>query len=228
MSSLLEGKVENAFCAPGFSDTRILTELKKRKITWSTKPVKELDETTEGANHQGIIAYAVDFSYKSLEEITHKAHKSKYPLLIMLDEINDPHNLGAILRSADAFGANGVIVKKHNQVGLTAVVAKVSTGAINYVDVCQVTNLTNTLVKLKAEGYWIVASDGGSKQDYRSVDYKMPVALVVGGEGKGVSRLVLENSDFMIKIPMTGHVNSLNASVATAVLLAQIDRKSVV
>lgn len=221
LSFLLEGKVESVLCTTNFADSKILFELKKRKITPVIKTPKELDELTNGV-HQGIVAYVVDYQYKDLDGIIARAKKKKFPLLIMLDEINDPHNLGAIMRSADAFGADGIIVKKHDQVGLNATVAKVSTGAINYIDVCQVTNLARTLETLKKNGYWVVASDGEAKSDYRDVDYQAPIVLVMGSEGKGISRLLLEHSDFIVKIPMEGHVNSLNVSVATAILLANI------
>ena len=143
----------------------------------------------------------------------------------MLDGINDPHNLGAILRSADAFGADGVIVKKHGQAPLNATVAKVSTGAIDFVPVCQVTNLTQTINELKKNGYWVVSSDGSAKMDLNDIDYKFPTVLVVGSEGEGISRLILENSDYITKINMVGHVNSLNASVACAIYLSTIHYK---
>ena len=143
----------------------------------------------------------------------------------MLDGISDPHNLGAILRSADAFGADGIIVKKHGQAPLNATVAKVSTGAIDFVPVCQVTNLTQAIKELKDEGFWIVSSDGKANLDLNQLDYKFPTVLIVGSEGEGVSRLVLQNSDYITKINMVGHVNSLNASVACAIYLSTIHYK---
>jgi len=221
-SALLDGKVIRVFLAPSFRDGQTIDTIARRKITSEKRSVEELDKLVSHGVHQGIVAEVEDYRYVSLEELCHKAEAKKYPLLVMLDEINDPHNFGAILRSVDAFGADGVIIKKTGQVGLNATVAKVSTGAIDHVPVCQVVNLSQTLKELKKKGYWAVASDGSAKADYRSVDYKMAVVLVVGSEGEGVSHLVLENSDFIVKIPMVGHVNSLNASVATAVLLANI------
>lgn len=182
---------------------------------------KELNELVDGA-HQGVVAQIVTYNYSSLEEIMIRAKKKEHPLILILDEINDPHNLGAILRSCDAFGVDGIIMKKNNQVPLNATVAKVSTGAIDYVPVAQVTNLNTAIETMKKNGYWIVATDGSAKQEYHQVDYKMPIGLVIGSEGKGISRLVLKNSDFIIKINMFGHVNSLNASVACAIVLAQI------
>ena len=143
-------------------------------------------------------------------------------IIVILDGINDPHNLGAILRCCDVFNVSGVLIPKHNQVPLTATVAKTSAGAINYVPVALVGNLNQTIEKLKEEGFWIVSTDGSATIDYQSLKYDFNVALVIGSEGQGVSRLVLKNSDYVVKIPQYGHVNSLNASVATGILLAKI------
>ena len=140
----------------------------------------------------------------------------------MLDGLEDPHNLGAILRSVDALGGDGVIIGANRQVRLNSTVAKVSTGAIEYVPCAMVTNLNQAVQKLKDAGYWIVCSDGEARLDYREVDYNMKTCLIVGSEGFGVSKLLLKNSDFVVKIPMVGHVNSLNASVACALFLSQI------
>lgn len=226
LSAILDGKVTRVFLSPSFSDLRILDVLKKQKILSEKRSIDELDKLAHGV-HQGIVAEIQDYHYATLEELCQKASQKTYPLLVVLDEINDPHNLGAILRSVDAFGGDGIIIKKDGQVALNATVAKVSTGAIDHVPVCQVTNLSQTLKDLKKKGYWVVASDGSATMDFRQPDYKMPTVLVVGSEGQGVSRLVLENSDFVVKIPMVGHVNSLNASVATAVLLAAIMNRRV-
>ena len=144
------------------------------------------------------------------------------PDIVILDGIEDPANLGAILRSCDAFGVDGVIIKNTGGVSLNSTVAKVSTGAVMYVPVCGVANLSQAISELKDSRYWIIASDGSATKDYDEVDYKGPVALVVGSEGFGISRLVLQNSDLVVKIPMVGHVNSLNASVATGILLSQV------
>ena len=157
-----------------------------------------------------------------LEEILRDIKGKENPLLLMLDGIEDPHNLGAILRSCDAFGVDGVILKKKGEVGLNSTVARVSTGAINYVKVSYVSNLTNAIERLKKEGFWIVSSDGEAKMEASEVDYRGPIVLVVGSEGFGISRLVLEHSDFIVKIPMRGHVNSLNASVSAGILLSLV------
>lgn len=222
LSSLSEGKVLHLFLAPQFKDEKVLSIAKQKHIDISTMSIAQLDQLTHHGVHQGIVAEVNDFEYIDLKQLIHIAKKKAMPLLLMLDGINDPHNLGAILRSADAFGVDGIIIKKTNQVAVNATVIKVSTGAANFVSVCQVTNLTQTLQKLKEEGFWVVATDGSAKQNYLDVDYKIPIVLVIGSEGEGISKLVLANSDFTVKIPMVGHVNSLNASVATAVVLAGI------
>lgn len=221
-SSLSEGKVLQLILAPQFKDEKILSLARQKKITVVTQSVGQLDLLTSHGVHQGIAAEVMDFEYTDLKQLIRLSKKKTYPLILMLDGINDPHNLGAIIRSADAFGVDGIIIKKTNQVAVNATVVKVATGATNYVPICQVTNLTQTLQTLKEFGFWAVASDGSAKQNYLDIDYKIPIILIIGSEGEGISKLVLANSDFTVKIPMVGHVNSLNASVATAVLLAGI------
>src|SRR5574344_993579 len=182
---------------------------------------RELDHLTDSAVHQGFAAIVKPYGTISLDDLLRGIQKP-YPLILILDGIEDPHNLGAILRSADAFGADGIILKSHGEVPLNGTVAKVSTGAIDYVKTAVVTNLSQAIEKLKAQGFWIVASDGSAKQNYDEVDYRCPIGLVVGSEGFGISPLLLKRSDFVVKIPMFGHVNSLNASVATGILLSEI------
>lgn len=218
--------VKKVFLTKAFSDQRIIKIMRNKKINYEIVDSNYLNKLAGNVNHQGIVALCEEYSYLSLEEIIKKNEDNPNSLLVMLDGIEDPHNLGAILRSIDAFGSQGVIIKTDRQVGLTPTVAKVSTGAIEYVDVCQVVNLNQALKRLKEAGYWIVSTDGEAKMDYREVDYlNMKTVLIVGSEGFGVSKLLLKNSDFIVKIPMVGHVNSLNASVACAVFLAQIYNK---
>ena len=224
-SALKESKVKKLFLQSNFSDSKLLSLVKSTNIKVEYKSSNELTKLTNGGNHQGIIAEIADYSYIGLNELIKKSKKKEYPLIVMLDGISDPHNLGAILRSADAFGADGIIVKKHGQAPLNATVAKVSTGAIDFVPVCQVTNLTQAIKELKDEGFWIVSSDGKANLDLNQLDYKFPTVLIVGSEGEGVSRLVLQNSDYITKINMVGHVNSLNASVACAIYLSTIHYK---
>lgn len=181
-----------------------------------------LDRLSGGNHHQGFVAKTKAYSTCSLDELISSVKGKKEPLFLILDGIEDPHNLGAMLRSCDAFGVDGVIMKKRGEVPLNSTVARVSTGAINYVKVATVANLTQAAEALKKNGFWIVSSDGEATQSYDEVDYKCPIALVVGSEGFGISRLLLEHSDFIIKIPMVGHVNSLNASVSAAILISQI------
>ena len=183
---------------------------------------KDLAKRAGDSRHQGFVALAKAPKMWELRELIEHAKRKQNPLLLLLDGIEDPVNLGAILRSADAFGTDGIILKNSGGVRLNATVAKVSTGAVVYVPVCEVSNLSQAISELKDAGYWIVASDGSATMSYDEVDYKGPIGLIVGSEGFGISRLVLRNSDYVVKIPMTGHVNSLNASVATAVLLSQI------
>ncbi len=180
-----------------------------------------------GANSakiQGIAALVNDYKYYNLEDITINEN-DKYPFIVMLDSLEDPHNLGAILRTCDAASVDGVIIGKNRSVRLNDTVAKVSTGAIEYVKVCEVTNLTETIKKLKEKGYWIVGAEAtDDSKMYNEMKYDMPICLVVGSEGKGISSLVKKNCDFLVKIPMTGHVNSLNASVSCSILIYEITK----
>lgn len=214
--------IEKIYIFDKLGDNKIHQLVKNSKIPSEFVERKFLDKLVDNANHQGLVAIISSYEYYSLDEIISGPSKTKYPLLVMLDGLEDPHNLGAILRTCDAVGVDGVIIPKHNSVSLTSTVAKVSTGAIEHVKVARVTNLTNTLKELKIKGFWVVGAEAENALDYRSVDYNQPIVLVIGAEGKGISRLVKEQCDFRIKIPMVGHVNSLNASVATSIILYQI------
>ncbi|MFV0394755.1 MAG: 23S rRNA (guanosine(2251)-2'-O)-methyltransferase RlmB [Coprobacillaceae bacterium] len=173
--------------------------------------------------HQGIMATMQEYQYSDIDAILHSVPKGKQPLLVMLDGLEDPHNLGAILRTCDAIGVDGVIIGKNRSVSLNATVAKVSTGAIDHVKVAKVTNLSRTLEDLKKKSFWVVGCDlTKNAQDYRAIDYNMPLVLVIGSEGNGISRLVRQSCDMQVILPMVGHVTSLNASVATAILLYQV------
>lgn len=180
---------------------------------------KILDKMSNGANHQGILMEIESFKYYDLEDILCGDNR----LIVMLDGITDPHNLGAILRTCDACGVDGVVIGKNRSVSLNSTVAKVSTGAIDSVKVCQVTNLTNTIKKLKKEGYWVIGTAyEESSQIYTSIDYDMPIVLIIGSEGEGISNLVKKNCDYLTYLPMKGKVTSLNASVATGIMLYHI------
>ena len=219
--AIKQNNVVSLFINENFRDSEILNLIKSRSLNTKTVSVNELNEMCQGV-HQGIAAIIKPYQTHSLEEIIHKSKKEKNPIIVMLDGINDPHNFGAILRCCDIFGVVGVIIAKHNQVPLNATVAKTSAGAINYVPVVSVSNLNNAIRALKDAGFWIVASSGDATTNYQDLTYDFPTVLVIGNEGDGVSNLVLKNSDYIVKIPMYGKVNSLNASVATGVLLSRI------
>jgi len=164
-----------------------------------------------------------EYTYTNLDVVLNKNKENK--VLIILDGLEDPHNLGAILRSADAFSIDGIIIPKNRSVKLNATVAKVSTGAIEHVDVIEVTNLNKTIKKLKDSGFWVVGTDADTNQTVQDIDVDTNLCVVIGSEGRGMSRLVKENCDYIVKIPMTGHVNSLNASVSTGIVIYEIFRQ---
>lgn len=204
-------------------DDEIEKSCRKHSIKVNYVSKKELSKLTKSEHHQGIAVRMQSYQTYSLDELIQNK-KNEYGLLILLDEIEDPHNLGAILRSADAVGADGVIFKKNHAVGLTPTVAKVSAGAIDTVKCAEVTNLVQTVEKLKKEGYWIVGTDMGAT-DYRTLNYDFHTVLVIGNEGKGISRLLKEKCDYVISLPMVGEIESLNASVSTGILLYEIYNK---
>lgn len=220
--------VDKIYVQLGSSDgpiQTILREAKKHDTIVSFVTKERLNQMSETGNHQGVIAMAASYEYVSVEEILARAgEKEEAPFLFLLDGIEDPHNLGAIIRTANLAGAHGVIITKHRAAGLTATVAKASAGAVNYTPVAKVTNLTNTIEQLKKEGIWFVCADMGGTRMY-DLDLRGPVGLVIGNEGEGVSRLVREKCDFIASIPMKGDIDSLNASVAAGVLAYEIVRQ---
>lgn len=203
----------------------VLEWAKRRGVLVQYVPKRKLDQMAEGA-HQGVIAQAAAYRYYEVDDLfARAAERGEAPFFLVLDELEDPHNLGAIMRTADAVGAHGLIIPKRRSVGLTPTVAKASTGAIEHVPVVRVTNLARTIDELKERGVWVAGTDAAAKDDYRSLDGTMPLALVIGSEGKGISRLVLEKCDFLFRLPMRGHVTSLNASVAASLLMYEVYRK---
>jgi 23S rRNA (guanosine2251-2'-O)-methyltransferase len=201
----------------------LVRQLEDQKVPYHWVPRSKLDQVAENQNHQGVAAQVSSYQYVSVEQIVANAkQKGEHPFLLLLDGIVDPHNLGTVLRTADATGVHGVIIPKRRAVGLTATVAKTSAGAIEYVPVAKVTNMNRTAEYLKDQGVWLVGTDGGSKQSYETVDYDMPVALVIGNEGQGISQQLKKKCDFLVRLPMKGRVSSLNASVATGVMLYQV------
>lgn len=203
----------------------LMEQLKERNITVQFVPRQKLDQLAGTERHQGIVASVAAHDYADIDDLFKKAEaQGEDPFFIMLDGLEDPHNLGSVLRTADAVGAHGVIIPKNRAVGLTSVVAKASTGAIEYIPVVRVTNLARTMKELKERGVWFIGTAADAPKDYKEIEGNLPLCLVIGNEGKGMSRLVRESCDFLIKIPMRGHVTSLNASVATGLLLYEILR----
>ena len=215
-------KVNQVIIQKGTKNHDVENIAKSRHMEIRYVEKKEMDRLCQGGNHQGVALEASDYETITLDELIHQQPNGKYPLFVCLDGLEDPHNLGAILRTCDAIGADGVIIGKHRCVGLTSTVAKVSTGAIEYVPVAMVTNIAQALNELKDHGFWIVGTDAKEAVDYRAVDYNMPTVIVIGSEGKGISKNVLEACDHKVFLPMVGHVTSLNASVAAALLLYQV------
>ncbi|MDO4523450.1 MAG: 23S rRNA (guanosine(2251)-2'-O)-methyltransferase RlmB [Eubacteriales bacterium] len=220
--------VDKLFVLDGCQDgpiRTILREAKKHDVIINYVAKERLDQLSETGKHQGVIAFAAAYEYAQVEDmLALAAQKGEPPFLILLDNIEDPHNLGAIIRTANQAGAHGVIIPKRRAVGLTATVAKTSAGALNYTPVAKVTNLGKTIDELKEKGLWFVCADMGGETMYR-LDLKGPIGLVIGSEGEGVSRLVKEKCDFIASIPMKGEIDSLNASVAAGVLAFEILRQ---
>ena len=220
--------VDKLFILDGCQDGPVRTIVREAKkhgslINFVTK--ERLSQLSETGKHQGVIAHAAAYEYSTIDDMLKLAEeRGEAPFLILLDNIEDPHNLGAIIRTANLAGAHGVVIPKRRAVGLTATVAKTSAGAINYTPVAKVTNLTATIKELKEKGLWFVCADMGGTEMYK-LDLKGPIGLVIGNEGEGVSKLVKENCDFIASIPMKGDIDSLNASVAAGVLAYEIVRQ---
>lgn len=192
--------------------------IKGKGVPYKVVDRKTLDKMSKSGNHQGFLAEVKEFKMSSVEDML----KDKNGLIVMLDGIQDVHNLGAIIRTCECAGVDGVIYKSHNAVKVNDTVAKVASGALEYMKVAEVNNLVNTIKKLKEKGYWIVGSDGSADKLYTDIKYDMNTVLVIGSEGKGMSRLVKQECDFIVKLPMDGHVTSLNASVAAGILIYNI------
>lgn len=222
MSSIVYGK--NSFFE-ALNNKRITmayvlndAEIKDYRIPYKIVDRKTLDRMSKSGNHQGYLAEVKDFKMSSVEDML----KDSNGLIVILDGLEDVHNLGAIIRTCECAGVDGVIYKSHNSVKVNDTVAKVACGALEYVKVAEVTNLVNTIKMLKDKGYWVVGTDGSANQLYTELKYDFNTVLVIGSEGKGMSRLVKEECDYMIKLPMVGHVTSLNASVAAGILIYNI------
>ena len=220
--------IDKIFILDGCQDGPVSTikrEAKKKDVMIKYVAKERLDQISETGKHQGVIAYAAAYEYAELEDIFDKAkEKGEDPFIMILDNIEDPHNLGAIIRTANLAGAHGVIIPKNRAVGLTATVARTSAGALNFTPVVKVTNISKTIQELKNRGLWFVCADMGGTEMYK-LNLKGPIGLVIGNEGDGVSRLVRENCDMIASIPMKGDIDSLNASVAAGVMAYEIVRQ---
>lgn len=193
-------------------------------LQWVSRQL--IEQKAETKAHQGVIAFASPIGYVEIEDILDLAKsKQQDPFILLLDHLEDPHNLGAILRTAEAAGIHGVIIPKRRGVSVNTTVSKTSAGAVEYVPIARVANLVQAMDKLKQAGCWIVGTDQDGQEDYYNADLTGPLAIVVGSEGKGISRLVKENCDFRVKIPMVGRINSLNASVAASVMMYEVYRQ---
>ena len=202
------------------SIAEIIALARERGVIVQTVDRSKLNSMAGEMRHQGVAAQAAPVAYAELEDILKRAEDlGEAPLLLLLDELEDPHNLGALMRTADAMGVHGILVPKRRSVPLTATVAKTSAGAVEYVPVARIGNIVQTLKSLKEKGFWVAGADMEGRQDCQDADFTGPMVLVVGSEGKGMSRLTKENCDFLVRIPMFGKINSLNASVAGSILM---------
>lgn len=230
MEAIKSGQEIEQILIPFGAKGNFYSDLKKiaknQKIKISELPAHKFSQLGKGNNTQGVIANIPEFSFYSVEEIIASAKDKKYPLLLLLDSIQDPQNVGAILRSAECFGVDGILITSHQSSPITETVEKTSAGAINYLKIAKITNLNQEIGFLKDNGFWIVGSTLDNSQEYTTVDYKMPVALVVGNEEKGIRKLVADNCDFLVRIPMKGKIQSLNVSVAAGILLAEISKRN--
>ncbi len=212
------GRVKHVYL---LSDHEMTKTLIDRHISFETVTRKELERLCHGGNHQGICAEVKEFRYTPLEEML----KEKNGLIVVLDGLKDVHNLGAIIRTAECAGVDGIIYRKHGSVKVNDTVAKVASGALERVKIAEVTNIVQTLKYFKEKGYWVVGSDGKAKTSYESLNYDFNTVLIIGSEGEGMSRLVKEECDFMVKLPLLGKINSLNASVSAGILIYEVLEK---
>lgn len=221
--------IDKIYIASGDIDhglRRIASLARQAGIVVTQADRRKLDQMSQTGAHQGVIAMAAARNYVSVEQMLETAaERGEKPLLVICDELNDPHNLGAILRTAECVGAHGVIIPKRRSTGLTATVAKASAGAVEYMPVAKVSNLTDTIKKLKQAGVWIYGTAADGAKSLYETEFTGPAAIVIGSEGEGMSRLVAEQCDFLVSIPMKGHINSLNASAAAAILLYEVLRQ---
>ncbi len=215
-------RVVLSFGQKGDAIEKIVIACKKNKIRLSQVSPKKFREHEKGLNTQGVIAYLGDQTFLSLEKIISISSKKELPFILILDSIQDTHNVGAILRTAESAGVDGVLITERNSAPINETVEKTSAGAVSHLKICKVNNLKNDLVKLKKAGFWIVGTSLKADRNYTEVDYKMPLALIVGNEEKGIRRLTEEHCDYLVKIPMLGKIQSLNVSVSAGILLYEV------
>ncbi|MEY3692043.1 MAG: putative TrmH family tRNA/rRNA methyltransferase YacO [Bacillota bacterium] len=223
-ASIRSGKVKKVFLVSHFKDAAILSLIQSKNISVERLEDSRLTSLVQSTYHQGIVASVVPFAYTELNTFLKTIDTKKNPLLILLDGIEDPLNLGSMIRTAVGFGVDGLIIKKDRQVDVNPTVAKIASGALDYLPIIQVTNLSQTIMTLKEHRFWLVATALEGAQDYRSVDYQGPIGLIIGSEGDGISRLVLEHADFKVKIPIQ-HLNSFNAATSVAIMLGEVYRQ---
>ena len=212
-------KVEKIVLQEGFDDKEINSLIEKGNFRVEVKQKRDIDRLAEGV-HQGIILYIPDYKYKTLNEVL----ENEPQFLVLLDHLEDPHNLGAIIRTSEAAGVGAIVMPKDRQVMINSTVMKTSVGTLDNMDIVAVTNLVQTIEELKKHGYWVVGTALENSVDYRDIDYSGKIALVIGNEGSGISRLVAKSCDFIAKIPMYGTTNSLNASVAAGIMIYEVVR----
>ena len=212
-------KVEKIVLQEGFDDKEINSLIEKGNFRVEVKQKRDIDRLADGV-HQGIILYIPDYKYKTLSEVL----ENEPQFLVLLDHLEDPHNLGAIIRTSEAAGVDAIVMPKDRQVMINSTVMKTSVGTLDNMDIVAVTNLVQTIEELKKNGYWVVGTALENSVDYRDIDYSGKIALVIGNEGSGISRLVAKSCDFIAKIPMYGTTNSLNASVAAGIMIYEVVR----
>lgn len=212
-------RIDRVYLSDKFNDRDIINKLKDKHIKYSFVPNSSLDRKVNGL-HQGVVIEIDEVETYTLDDLVNNIDK-EYPLIVVLDHLEDPHNFGAIIRTCEALGVDGIVIPNDRSVGINATVVKTSAGAISHIKIAKVSNIYSTINKLKGLGYWIVSTDMEGV-NYNEIDYKVPICLVIGNEGKGVSKIVKDNADYIATIPMSGKVNSLNASVSAGIIIAEI------
>lgn len=215
-------KIEKAYVYEEFSDKNLIFDLQKQNISIEYRSKRDLDKLADGL-HQGIIVSIPDYKFCQLSDLLNNTTNKS--LIVMLDHLEDPHNLGAIIRTCEAANVTGIIIPKDRSISVNATVMKVSAGSLDNIKICSVTNLNATVQELKDNGYWIVGTTMDADMEYMDNEYDVPICLIIGSEGHGISRLIKEACDFVVSIPMYGKVNSLNASVATGIMIYGIIEK---